>query len=201
MCSSDLEVTSGGGVPVTVPLTTTGGNPVKAGEVIQLTVDDPTTNTPVVISYTVTSADISNARRMPMSVPMTFPRGSWLRLAGESVWSNDGGGVVRISDWDNAVAPECWFASRLVSVTTRPSPKQFPDQPAHEALMMPARRSREESRGGPGTRGQHPGRTVVVSISIVARARGGLESAISSLAFARPYSTTRRCPQTAPMVQ
>ena len=53
------EVVSGGGVPVSVPLTTTGANAVQAGDVITLTVDDPTTNAPIAISYTVTAADIT----------------------------------------------------------------------------------------------------------------------------------------------
>ena len=51
------EVITDGGVPVTVPLTSTGA---VVGDIITLTVDDPTTNTPIKIIYTITSADISS---------------------------------------------------------------------------------------------------------------------------------------------
>ncbi|WP_169806058.1 hypothetical protein, partial [Azohydromonas lata] len=50
----DEELTSDGGVPVVVPFAAD----VRAGDVITLTVDDPTTNTPVQIQHTVTAQDV-----------------------------------------------------------------------------------------------------------------------------------------------
>ena len=49
------EVLTDGGVLVAVSLISSGA---AAGDVITLTVDDPTSNTPITISYTITSADV-----------------------------------------------------------------------------------------------------------------------------------------------
>lgn len=54
-----FEVVDGGGVPVTVPLTTTGATPVQAGDTVKLVVSLPGGGTSS-ITYVLTSSDISN---------------------------------------------------------------------------------------------------------------------------------------------